>query len=373
MTWNSWTVQYNTGTSWVTLDDVQNITCNIGRRNIQSDWPISNATFVIRYPDGFSSPLANLLISQPIRFYAPGRSTPSWAGVIRDVSIEYGIPYSGGVGESDYLTITAEGALSYWITRIQPTPPLSNSVDSALGFNQVTYDLPNIRTLTDEVIDGGIFTSFYDYINGVAKATQARLLDGAWSSALGEALIFIGKANQTTVATVGFSDTTNDTNNRAYDSLEFDSLSDNWVTYVRVTNDDGITKNAGTAIVNDRRYYDYSAPFVEARGQDLADYLYQQFKNQTLSVSAITAQSEAQQTNNLDTLGVTDFWKLPNYKIKIVFRGTTIYAQIEGVSLSATPNGARFTYFLSPQEMNNYLILDDTVFGKLDENRLGLW
>lgn len=373
MTWNSWTVQYNTGTSWITLNNVQNITCNIGRRNIQSDWPISSATFVIRYPNGFSSPLSNLLIGKNVRFYAPGRTNPSWAGVIRDVSIEYGIPYTGGVGEADYLTITAEGALSYWITRIQPTPPLSNDLPSMLSFYDVLYSLFQTNTLTNEQTLGGEFTSFFDYVTNAVKAVQARLLDGAVIPASGQPEIFIGKAGQTTLATVGFSDTTNDTNNRRYEALEFDSLSDNWVTYVTVTNPDGVTAQAGTDLVNDRRYYEYSAPFVASRGSDLASYLLSQFKDQTLSVSAITAQSEAQHTNNLDTLGVTDFWKLPNYKIKIVFRGTTIYAQIEGVSLSATPNGARFTYYLSPDSMNNFLILDDSRYGQLNNNRLGIW
>ena len=39
--------------------------------------------------------------------------------------------------------------------------------------------------------------------------------------------------------------------------------------------------------------------------------------------------------------------------------------------MSATPAGASFTFYFSDADFNNYLILDDVIYGKLDENRLG--
>jgi hypothetical protein len=39
--------------------------------------------------------------------------------------------------------------------------------------------------------------------------------------------------------------------------------------------------------------------------------------------------------------------------------------------MSATPNSTRFTFYVSGQDLNAYLILDNTKLGKLDENRLG--
>jgi hypothetical protein len=55
----------------------------------------------------------------------------------------------------------------------------------------------------------------------------------------------------------------------------------------------------------------------------------------------------------------------------VTFRGTTVTCLIEGISLTATPEGARYTYDVSGADLNNYLVLDDAVFGKLDNNKLG--
>jgi hypothetical protein len=41
------------------------------------------------------------------------------------------------------------------------------------------------------------------------------------------------------------------------------------------------------------------------------------------------------------------------------------------MALSATPESARYTFYLSPADLNAYLILNDTVFGRLDFNKLG--
>jgi hypothetical protein len=54
-----------------------------------------------------------------------------------------------------------------------------------------------------------------------------------------------------------------------------------------------------------------------------------------------------------------------------VFRGTTYAAIVEGGQCRATPDNVVGTLFLSGQDQNAYLVLDDTTFGKLDENKLG--
>jgi hypothetical protein len=47
------------------------------------------------------------------------------------------------------------------------------------------------------------------------------------------------------------------------------------------------------------------------------------------------------------------------------------YSIIEGVRVTATPESSRYTFYLSGADLNNYLILNDTVFGTLDNNKLG--
>jgi hypothetical protein len=70
--------------------------------------------------------------------------------------------------------------------------------------------------------------------------------------------------------------------------------------------------------------------------------------------------------------GVTQsFARTPGVRTRVEFRGTIYQCIIEGVTMSATPAGARFTFYLSGADLNQYLILDDLFYGKLDSNKLG--
>jgi hypothetical protein len=41
------------------------------------------------------------------------------------------------------------------------------------------------------------------------------------------------------------------------------------------------------------------------------------------------------------------------------------------VRVTATPESSRYTFYLSGADLNNYLILNSTVFGTLNNNKLG--
>jgi hypothetical protein len=56
---------------------------------------------------------------------------------------------------------------------------------------------------------------------------------------------------------------------------------------------------------------------------------------------------------------------------EVVFRGTTFVCVVEGVTMSATPAGARFTFYFSGADLNAYFLLDDLTRGTLDYNKLG--
>jgi hypothetical protein len=56
----------------------------------------------------------------------------------------------------------------------------------------------------------------------------------------------------------------------------------------------------------------------------------------------------------------------------VKFRGTTYQCLIEGAALSGTPQGGVYaTYFVSGADLNNYLLLNNAVYGRLDFNKLG--
>ena len=60
-----------------------------------------------------------------------------------------------------------------------------------------------------------------------------------------------------------------------------------------------------------------------------------------------------------------------NTNAKIGFRGSVYYTVIEGIQIDATPEQTRITVFMSGQDTNAYLILDNTLYGTLDNNKLG--
>jgi hypothetical protein len=73
----------------------------------------------------------------------------------------------------------------------------------------------------------------------------------------------------------------------------------------------------------------------------------------------------------MDYMGLTTFGFMIGARVSVTFRGTVYYSIIEGVRVTATPESSRYTFYLSGADLNNYLILNDTVFGRLDNNKLG--
>ena len=57
--------------------------------------------------------------------------------------------------------------------------------------------------------------------------------------------------------------------------------------------------------------------------------------------------------------------------VTVTFRGTVFNCVLEGATYSGNPSQASATFYLSAQDLNDYLTLDDAVYGKLDENKLG--
>jgi hypothetical protein len=58
-------------------------------------------------------------------------------------------------------------------------------------------------------------------------------------------------------------------------------------------------------------------------------------------------------------------------EINIILRGVRYYCVVEGVTITASPDDTRILFSVSSNETNDYLILDDAVYGRLDNNRLG--
>jgi hypothetical protein len=107
-----------------------------------------------------------------------------------------------------------------------------------------------------------------------------------------------------------------------------------------------------------------------AQALDFANYLLTQYGSTSFALASVSCLAEAQNTMKLDNIG-TGFWDCIGAAVTVTFRGTTYYAIIEGASFTASPESSRYTFYLSGADLNSYLILNNTVQGRLNFNKLG--
>jgi hypothetical protein len=194
-----------------------------------------------------------------------------------------------------------------------------------------------------------------------------------WDS-VGVKKFFIVSPFFSNVSTINFSDVANDSTNQVYNQINFDSLADNFYTQVTVTPESfgaaTVTKSGATTPY--RTYQTNTLNASTAQATDFANYLLGNYGTAKFAISSFTCMAEAQSSFQLDKIGyLALLTRAPGTQVAVTFRGTTFQCIIEGVTMSATPAGASFTYFVSGADLNAYLLLDNTVFGTLDNNKLG--
>lgn len=376
---NNYTVEYFVSNTWTAIANLQELSCTIGRRQITDDWQVSQATFRFRYPTGFASPLAGLQVGTPIRFKSPNSgANAAWTGFVKDAVVDYGKPYSSGVGVADFLTITAEGAMGLWgRTAGTGFTPISNLANGQLSEVLNNYGLNWNGNLTNEPVQPvATTTTVLDWFQKFVNTTQSRPIDGAARQAVDDpyrrGTVFVANNADIQKATVSFSDTTNDATRQVYDQIEFDGIADNYFTQTVVTSPSYADQTANRGSAPYRSYTVDTYANSATQAADIAAYLLAQGQG-AITPTSISCTSSAQNVSKLDAIGSNVFVFIVNNYTEIRFRGTTFTARIEGATLTATPDQTRVTYYLSSQAANPYLILDSTAFGILDTNRLALY
>lgn len=374
MALQQYTVAYSTnGTTWTDLTNVQQINITIGKQAQLDQVNASTGSVVLRYPTGFASPITALVSGNYVRVSnTTGASYAIWYGTISNVSAQYGIPYSGGVGNADYLTIAAEGAFAR-VARMagesysMPAGGIVNQFSLAnteTGLNFGYLPLSTETPLAATVVN----TTWGDWVNRACQTTNSRLWDGiAYNGSTVVSPFF------NSVSTVNFSDVANNSTNQIYNAVQFDSLADNFYTQVTVTPESfgeaTVTKVGATAPY--RTYQTNTLSASTAQATDYANYLLANYETARFAISSVTCQGEAQASFQLDKIGVSsEFGKTVGRQVSVTFRGTTFQCVVEGVTMSASPDGSLFTFFLSGADLNSYLILDNTNYGRLDFNKL---
>jgi hypothetical protein len=375
-----YTVQYDaafpTG-PWVSLTNVQAVTFRAGRRAQLDPYYASSAEILVRYTTGYATPLTAMVPGTAIQILSPNQTAYPYGvfyGRIQNVAVRYGIPYSGGVGPADFLEIKVEGAFA--------EAARMSGADYAMAAGTLATQISTMNAQT------GLTAAVWGTTYGVTPNMAATTISGTWGDWLNSSLVTIngrmadfggiGGINlrpyyTLATCTVNFSDTANNATNQVYDQISFDAIADNYYTQVKVDSESypvqtatkaGATTPYRTLTVN-------TLNSSTSQAADLAQFLLSQYQTPEFAISQISCSAESQNVFKLDNMGLSGLQECIGARVNVAFRGTTYSCLIEGVSVTAYPESARYTFDVSGADLNNYLVLNNSVFGKLNENKLG--
>ena len=368
----SYSVDYSTDNiTWTALTNVQQLNMTIGRQAMLDQYSASTGNIVVRYPNGYTSPIAAMVPGTYIRIKTPNTTDAYYSTYfrIKDVSVTYGKPYVSNVGNADYLNISIEGFFATASRMSGQGYSMSAGLLSAQLLNMLSQAGINASyTFNPQMGASTVSGTWGDWVNSSLVTINGRLTDCQGV----DAIILKGPFNSTTCS-VNFSDAANNATNQVYDEASFGAWSDNFYTQVTVDPADFAAQTAtksGAAIP----YRTYTVNTVSASaGQalDQANFLLSQYQTQRFALTSVSCLAEAQTSFKLDKMGLSQLGEMIGARVSVTFRGTVYQSIIEGISVTATPESSRYTYYLSGADLNNYLILGDSVFGRLDYNKLG--
>jgi hypothetical protein len=161
-----------------------------------------------------------------------------------------------------------------------------------------------------------------------------------------------------------------------YDQISFDSIAQNYFTQITVDPDGFAAQTVSTGAAPYRNFTTNTWSSSTGAATDLANFYLNLYDDPSIAVSGL-------HVNVNTTKAAEGFYQILNsgqtngthlgvgLQVPVVFRGTTTACIIEGGSLSATPGSVSWTIYVSGADLNSYLVLDNPVLGKLDENKLG--
>ena len=368
-------VQYSfNGTTFTALPNyVVSVNINNGRRAQLDQYNCSTASFEVRWPSTTVNPSSVFYTGVFIRIVNTTSGLNQFQGKISNVTMSYGIPLKGTSSPADVVKVSCEGSFAtlgrtqgsgYSMAANVLAAQLSTASTQS-GVTQI-YSLASSPSMAATTVN----STWGDWLNRSLVTTNSRMIDSQNNGVL------VVSPYDYTASAVNFSDTTNNATNQVYDEINFESLADNYYTQVTVTPESfgaaTVLKSGATKPYRTLQTNTFNASTSQAT--DFANYLLGNYGTQTFAIGSISCMSEAQSSFKLDAIGAgvsSGTSSIIGAQVSVAFRGTTYRAIVEGVAVSATPAGSRYTYYLSGADLNAYLILGNTTFGRLDFNKLG--
>jgi hypothetical protein len=364
-------VEGASGTPAVTLSNVQSIYFKTGRERQLDQYASLSGTIVVRQPTAPNSVIKPGSVVK-VTWDDGGIFRSQFSASISNVQMTYGIPYAGGVGNADFMTISLEGYLA--------------RCGRASGENYAMTAATISAQTTAASTASGLTISYAS--TGTGPAMAATTVSGTWGDWINSACITTnGRMREAfngvslfspfgaQVANINFSDTTNNASFQVYDNIEFASYADNFYSQVTVDPESFAAQTVQTGVKPFRTYTVNTLNDSTGQATDYANYLLNNFTSAPLAISSFSCLANAQNSFKLWNLatsgGSLEIGTCVGAQVSVAFRGTTYQCIIEGAAFNAVPGEARYTYYVSPVDQNAYLILDNATFGTLDFNRLG--
>lgn len=341
------------------ISDIQSFTVSQGKRKISDAFRSTTASISGRRPDL----LPTLAVGDVLQLLITVTSgvtlyTQTLFLRVADLRIVYGITPS-----MDTWDLSLEDTLAYLGRATLPTRTIAAGTNAGTAAVTIAADagatLVETGTTTEstsaQTVTG---ENALEVLNNLANTEYAWIESGGGADVLG----WLSRDSWTsgTNSAVFADDGTGDID---YDSLTFDSLADNYANKIVVKPVGDTEVQVGTG--------DYSFSLT-TYSETAADATYLgQFVAGVFDVTETSPSSVSYLVNTQDAASWTKGLVGPSFLTTIKLRSQTFYARQIGYVISGDTSQTRITTFLLPYNAISWLVLDNAVLGKLDENKLG--
>ena len=349
-----WTITVSSPSA--TISNVQTVTVVKGLRVLTDNYSSGRITITGRRPDLLPSltigRLVTCVLTNPNSSPA---STTSWIGRVSDLQINYGT-----VASMDTWTLELEDAFAVlgrqkitrtWAAGTTTKTAFENvCTDAGLGFG--TFEIATPKTLSATTVTA---ESALSVMQSIINTEQGLLVAG------GDAMLMYTRGWQQQTLYFNYSDAGGAAT--AYQQVQFLSMADNYSTYVVITINGGSATVVGTGLYS---YQEDSYALNTAAATDIGNYVLGALSVQTNTPNRLTVMLNTETSNR-----TTNALDSGNTAVNLTLRGQTYTANIIGYTVSSDTERTLVTFNLASSAFYNFLILNDTIYGKLDSNRLG--
>ena len=371
-----WTATYKVSGTSYTIDDIQSVEFMSGRRFGTEPFDAGSCTVVCRDPSNWPTPKPAM--GRQI-IVSPSNSQRGWVGRIVDIKINY-----GQVANMDEAVITCEGVLgSVGRNQLNAFALVQDSCVDQAALVAVDCDVEiaaRYSSTLGSIASAQTYTGNALSLMSELMLTEVGRIAEAHDDDTGNlGLAFIGRYYFSTNSKIRVSDVEADWTATPryykYNEIEFKSSSENYFTKCTIQPQSLANQTSGTgkfALVQE------SLDYTTGQALNHAQYLLSQYSSQTSTPLSITVSYAAQTTsaqslftsallqNFIDSLAIpTGVNTVIGTEIELKFRGTTYNGLVEGYSVTATPNDTIVTFYFTPADQFNYLILNNAVYGTL--------